>query len=133
MEEVIEELREGAEDLSLPLDLPTEDELVCVEEEILIQLPHDLRVFLLEVSDVVYGSIEPVTAADPRSHTFLPEVASLAWDQGLPREFIPICEYKGGFACIAEDGKVYFYRGDEASEESWEDIWQWCREVWMES
>lgn len=131
MEEVIEELRELAQDISLPLDLPTEDELVLVEEQILIQLPYDLRVFLLEVSDIVYGSVEPVTAADPRSHTFLPEVASKAWDLGVPREFIPICEYGGGYACAAEDGEIFFYRGDQVSDKSWENIWQWSREVWM--
>ena len=130
MEEILERLRERNEDVSLPLDLPTEDDLLTVEEAILISLPGDLRCFLLEASDVICGDIEPVTAADPRSHTYLPEMAANAWSVGLPREYIPICEYHGGFACIAQDGKVYFWQNDDLSEE-WEDFWGWCREVWL--
>ncbi len=132
MEEIIEMLREQAESVSLPLDLPSEEELVEVEELLLIGLPHDLRVFLLEVSDVIVGHLEPVTVADPRSHTYLPDVASRAWDIGLPREYIPVCEYNGGFACIGEDGKVLFWDGADMAEE-WDGFWQWCRDVWLES
>lgn len=53
-----------------------------IQEQILIHLPHGLREFLLTVSDVVYGHLEPVTASDPNSHTYLPEVTATAWDQG---------------------------------------------------
>lgn len=131
VEEIIEMLREHAESVSLPLALPSEDELVDVEEQILIGLPYDLRMFLLEVSDVIVGQLEPVTAADPRSHTYLPEVASRAWALGMPREYLPVCEYQNGFACIAQDGKVFFWDGVDLTEE-WEDFWQWCRDVWLE-
>ena len=130
MEEVLEELRERNETVSVPLELPSEEDLVCVEEEILISLPGDLRTFLLEASDVVCGAIEPATAADPRSHTYLPEMAAHAWSVGLPREYIPVCEYAGGFACIAQDGKVYFWQNDDLIE-AWEDFWLWCRDVWL--
>jgi len=133
MEDIIEHLRELAESVAVPLALPTEDDLVVVEEEILIPLPHDFRVFLMEVSDVITGNIEPATAADPRSHTYLPEMAALAWDIGLPREYIPICEYEGGYACIAQDGKVTFWRSGEIHGEGWEDIWWWAREVWLDN
>ncbi|WP_086929343.1 SMI1/KNR4 family protein [Agarilytica rhodophyticola] len=131
MEEILEELRELSEDVSVALELPTEDDLVLIEEEILISLPHALRVFLLEASDIIYGSIEPVTAADPRSHTHLPEVAAQAWSMGMPREYIPIAEYDGGYACIAEDGKVSFWSSNGMLENKWDDFWLWCRDVWM--
>ncbi|MFL0800849.1 MAG: SMI1/KNR4 family protein [Agarilytica sp.] len=130
MEEVIEFLQENSQSVSMPLELPTEDELVCIEEEILISLPHDLRKYLLEASDAIIGALEPVTAADPRSHTYLPEVTARAWDIGLPREYIPVCEYNGGYACIAEDGKVFFWDGQALTIE-WEDFWMWCKDVWL--
>src|SRR5690554_7775213 len=85
MEDVVELLREHNQPVPTPLELPTDDDLLDVQEQILIHLPHGLREFLLEVSDVVYGHLEPVTASDPQSHTYLPEVAATAWDLGLPR------------------------------------------------
>lgn len=131
MEEIIEQLREMSEDVSLPLDLPTDDDVLEVEEAILIPLPHDLRTYLLEVSDVIVGAIEPVTAADERSHTYLPEVAATAWSVGLPRDYIPVCEYDGGYAAISQDGKVSFWVNGDFTEE-WEDFWYWCRDVWLD-
>src|SRR5690606_18250652 len=83
MEEVIEQLRELNEPVPVPLELPDDERLVEVEEELFINLPYGLREFLLLVSDVVYGRLEPVTATDPQSHTYLPEVAALAWDAGV--------------------------------------------------
>jgi len=130
LEEILEQLRELNERVSCALDLPTEDDLVRVEEEILISIPYDLRNFLLQASDVICGTIEPVTAADPRAHTYLPDVAAHAWEIGMPREYIPVCGYKGGYACTAQDGKVFFWQDGELVEE-WQDFWCWCREVWL--
>ncbi len=73
MEDVIERLREENEPVPVPLELPDEDLLVEIEEELLISLPPEFREFLLTVSDVVYGRIEPVTVTDPQSHTYLPK------------------------------------------------------------
>ncbi len=69
MEEVIDELRERNEPVPVALELPEEETLVEIQEQILIHLPYALREFLLTVSDVVYGRLEPVTASDPYSHT----------------------------------------------------------------
>jgi hypothetical protein len=45
---------------------------VEIEEQLFINIPFVFREFLLTVSDVVYGSLEPVTVTDPQSHTYLP-------------------------------------------------------------
>ena len=82
MEEVIEQLREANEPVPVPLELPDEDQLVEVEEQLFINIPFVFKEFLLTVSDVVYGSLEPVTVTDPQSHTYLPDVAASAWDAG---------------------------------------------------
>ena len=59
MEEVIEQLRELNEPVPVPLELPDEETLVEVQEQILIHLPFALREYLLTVSDVVYGRLGP--------------------------------------------------------------------------
>jgi len=137
MNEVIDMLREVNEEVSCALELPEEDDLVIIEEELLVALPPDLRMYLLEASDVVYGALEPVTVADPHSHTHLPEVAAEAWSIGLSRELIPICAYKGGYYHIAEDSEVGYWSPDhpvdEDSDEHWQDFWQWAEQVWLES
>lgn len=131
MERVLERLQECNEDVSLGLELPDEDRLVEVEEEILLPLPPDLRTYLLEASDVIYGHLEPVTAADRRSHTYLPEMTSVAWSVGVPRDYIPVCEYDGGYACIGQDGKVLFWSDGQMQNDEWEDLWEWIDDVWL--
>lgn len=130
MEDVIEILRERNEPVPVPLELPDEDLLVEIEEELLISMPDDLRYFLLTVSDVVCGKLEPVTVSDRNSHTYLPEVAAVAWSLGLPRRYLPICEENGAYYCISQDGTVLKW-DERISDESWENIWQWAREVWL--
>ena len=136
MEEVIEQLRELNEPVPVPLELPEEETLVEIQEQILIHLPFALREYLLQVSDVVYGRLEPVTASDPHSHTYLPEVAATAWSLGVPREFVPLCEDQGNYYVVEEDGTVLLWEADTTEineDESWESVWHWVRDVWLES
>jgi len=137
MEDVIELLREHNEDVSVPLDLPDEDLLVEIEEQLLMSMPDDLREYLLTVSDVVYGSLEPVTVADPRSHTYLPDMAAQAWNDGMARHLLPICQLADGYYCIADEGDVRFWNGhklgkDPEGNKQWPSIWHWAREVWLQ-
>ena len=69
MEDVIEMLRERNEPVPVPLELPDEDLLIEIEEALYVSLPDDLRDYLMQVSDVVCGHLEPVTVGDPTSHT----------------------------------------------------------------
>lgn len=135
MEEVIEQLRELNEPVPVPLELPDEDLLVEIEEQLLINLPFELREFLLKVSDVVYGGLEPVTASDPQSHTFLPEVAATAWDQGVPRDLVPLCQAGDDYYVVDIEGQVLLWSGDsgELTDESWDSVWHWVKDVWLES
>ena len=131
MDEVIELLREHNEPIPVPLPLPEMDDLVEVQEQILISLPDEYKEFLLEVSDVVYGKIEPATVTDSSSHTYLPELAAQAWHDGLPREYIPICGVNGDYYCIDEYGEIRFWQG-EFTDQEWPSIWHWAKEVWLE-
>ena len=135
MEEVIEQLRELNEPVPVALELPDEETLVQIQEQILIHLPFELREFLLTVSDVVYGRLEPVTASDPQSHTYLPEVAANAWDAGLPRELVPLCQDGRDYYAVDEEGQVSLWLEEtgELSGDTWDSVWHWVRDVWLES
>jgi hypothetical protein len=133
MEEILELLRDNHQLVPVPLELPDEDDLVEIEEELLLPIPRDVRTYLLEASDVVYGSLEPVTVADPNSHTHLPEVAALAWSLGVPRYLLPICEDNGRYYCAGSEGEVVLWRDGDLTDETWDSIWQWVRDVWLES
>lgn len=135
MEEVIDELRERNEPVPVPLELPDEETLVEIQEQILIHLPHALREFLLTVSDVVYGHIEPVTASDPHSHTYLPEVTSVAWDLGVPRHLVVVCHAEPLYYAVDEEGEVFAWDSEteDILEETWESVWHWARDVWLEN
>ncbi|MBT8767253.1 SMI1/KNR4 family protein [Metapseudomonas boanensis] len=135
MEEVIEQLRELNETVPVPLELPDEELLVEIEEQLLINLPFELREFLLKVSDVVYGRLEPVTATDPQSHTYLPEVAAVAWDLGVPRDLVPLCQDGRDYYVVDGEGEVLLWSGEkgELTDESWDSVWHWARDVWLTS
>lgn len=130
MNEIIEQLQELSETVPVPLELPTFEQLVEVEEQILIPLPGDLKEYLLYASDVIYGAIEPVTASDPFSHTYLPEVTSYAWSIGMPREMVAICQQGDSFYCISQEGEIFFWQDDEFTEQ-WESLWDWIEDVWL--
>ena len=132
MERVIKELRDSCEEVPVPLELPDMDDIVAVEEQILVGLDFEFKQFLLTVSDVIFGPLEPVTVTDPNSHTYLPEVASVAWSLGVPRDLIPLCEDRGSYHCANEDGEIVLWKdGAVTDEEPWRDVWQWAEHVWL--
>lgn len=133
IDEVLDLLRENNQSVPVPLELPDHEQLVEIEEEILLPIPRDMRQFLLEASDIICGSLEPVTAADPNSHTYLPEVTSHAWEMGVPRYLIVLCEDNGNYYCVEPDGEVVFWRDGELTGESWPSVWHWARDIWLES
>jgi hypothetical protein len=134
MQKVIDLLRENNQSVPVPLELPDMDDIIDAEEAILLSVDPEFRQFLLTVSDVVYGRLEPVTVSDVNSHTYLPEVAAVAWSLGVSRELIPLCEDRGKYYCINEAGEVLLWEdGEINSDEPWADVWQWAEYVWLDS
>lgn len=134
MDDIIDALQCAAIEQTVDMDLPDEDQLVEIEEELLLPIPADFKQFLLTVSNLVVGSLEPVTVTDPQAHTHLPEVTAQAWADGLPREFIVLCQIGQGCYCIAQEGEVQLWQqGEFVAEQHWEDVWQWAEEVWLAS
>jgi hypothetical protein len=133
MNEIVDQLRENNQAGYASIELPDEDQLVLVQEQILLHLPADLKDFLLSVSDVVYGAIEPVTVSDENLVSYLPEMTFVAWDRGLPRDLIPICEYQQGYYFIAQEGYISTWSPANGINEGqhWDSIWDWCENVWL--
>ncbi len=131
MNEIADRLHELSLSVSVPLELPELEDIVLVEEQLMIGLPADFREFLMEVGDVVYGSVEPVTIMDASVHTYLPEVTALAWDRGIPRDLIPVCAVDENYYCVAEDGEISYWENFQQSEQQWNDIWEWARDIWL--
>jgi len=133
MEEIIDKIRGSAIASASYLELPSHDDLVLVEEELLLPIPNEFRNFLLQVSDVIIGRLEPVTVADPGAHTHLPEVTANAWANDLPRDLMVVCQDGEDYYCITQEGEVQYWKDGELTDQVWLDIWMWAEDVWLKS
>ena len=131
-ETVLEILREKHQPQIVPLELPDDDLITEIEEMIYVQIRGDFRNYLLEASDLVVGTLEPVTVTDPGSHTYLPDVASEAWANGLSRELLPFCKTPTGYYCLDLEDEVILWQ-DGSIAGGWHSIWSWAEDVWCES
>lgn len=127
--EMIAELRRINRPVPRPLSLPTEAEVRGAEQRSGVRFHDDLRRYLLEASDVVYGTKEPVTIDG--SHTDIEAVILAAKESGVPDGLLPICEDNGDFFCMTETGAVAFWSHDGANDESWPDLATWISAVWI--
>lgn len=133
MNAIAELLAEKSISSHFPLELPTMDDIIDAQEAMLIHIPIEMRDYLLQSSDAIYGHLEPVTLADPLSHTHLPEVAATAWERGMPRDMLPVCEKGQSIYCINEDGAIFLWHEElgDSCEPVCDDIWQWVRDIWL--
>jgi len=133
MEEIVDRIRGSAIASASCLELPSHDDLVLVEEELLLPIPNEFRNFLLQVSDVLIGRLEPVTVADPGAHTHLPEVTANAWANDLPRDLMVVCQDGEDYYCITQDGEIQLWQEGEITDQVWMDIWLWAEDVWLQA
>jgi hypothetical protein len=133
LDEAIQALRGRNEKVPISLRLPTEAEVATAEKELGVGFSFDLRRYLLQASDVVFGALEPVTVADPENHTHLPEVARAAWEEmDLPRDLLPFCEDNGDYYCLNKKGEAAFWsHNDRAVTGKWKNLATWIEEVWI--
>lgn len=130
--EAIQQLRNRNETVPTPMRLPTAEEVAAAEEEIGVSLHADLKRYLLEASDVVFGTKEPVTVTDSSFNTHLPSVCESAWEEmEVPRKLVPICEDNGDYYCMNKKGEIVFWSSDGATDEKWKDLATWVEEVWI--
>lgn len=133
-EDLIERLRDMAPRTATSLPLPDQDDLIDAEEALLIRIPRPFREFLLKASDIELGRIEPCTCSDSGLHTYLPEVTSQAWADGMPRELLAVSRADEGCYAIDQEGQVSLWSfSEETVIEEWQTLEEWIEQVWMES
>jgi len=133
MDEIVDMLREANTAVAWGMELPTHEMTVEAEEQILLPMPRDYREFLLEVSDVIVGALEPAVVADSSAHNYLPELCATAWSDGVPRHLLPFCKHQDAYYCLEPEGEVVLWADGDLTGETWETIWYWARDVWLES
>ena len=132
LDEAILHLRSLNEPVPKPMRLPTPQEVDAAEQRLGRTLPPEFRKYLLEASDVVFGTKEPVTLTRPSSHTDLHKVCEHAWNAfGVPKELTPICEDNADFFCLNRAGEVIFWTHNGQSSEKWPDVAAWIEECWI--
>lgn len=124
-------LREANQAVPKPVRLPTIQEVFAIEKSHDLLFHDDFKRYLLEASDVSFGTFEPVTITEPESHTYFPEVLSSARACGVPKELIPLCEDNAEFYCMTHSGQILFWSQNGTTDESWDDMAIWIEEVWM--
>ena len=133
IEEAIASLRRVNQRVPKPMRLPTPEELTRAESDLRIQFHPDYRKYLLQASDVVFGTKEPCTVVFDGSHTDLVEITLAARkDMGLPVDLLPICEDNGDYYCMTKTGQVVFWSHQGQSSEGWSDLAEWIQKVWIE-
>src|SRR5215203_1851577 len=99
--DVIKQLRSLNETAPKHFRLPTKNEVKEAENRLGVTFNEDYRRFLLEASDVVYGTIEPAVVNSNSGYLNLIEVANAAWNEmEIPRNLLPICEDNGDYYCL---------------------------------
>ena len=111
--------------------LPSSSDVEAVEADLGITLPSDLRHYLLEVSDVFVGTLEPVTLGRIESHTHLLNVIQSARAYGVPDELLPFCEDNADFFCFNNKGEIEYWSHNGATDERWPDMATWIEQVWL--
>jgi hypothetical protein len=121
IQNVIAQLRELNEPVPTPLRLPTEQEVDAAEQRLGVRFPPDYRYFLLHASDVTYGTVEPAVVTPDAGYLDLVNMASEAWENGVPRNLLPFCESNGDYYCLETDGSVVFWSHNDngLTDESW--------------
>ena len=132
LSEAIAELRELNEDVPRPLRLPTESEVATAEAQLGIKFHPDYRRYLLEASDVVFGALEPAIVIPDAGHLSLLDMVETARDEmEVPRELLPFCEDNGDYYCLNQAGGVEFWAHDGTTDDKWQDLATWIKEVWI--
>ena len=113
--------------------LPDDALIDSYEKELGVKFSSEHRSFLKEVSNVLYGTKDPLTVTERRA--FRGELATAVAEArklGVPNDWLPICEDNGDYYCITPSGEIKFWSLDGLTDESWPNLGAWIEEVWIE-
>jgi hypothetical protein len=115
------------------IDLPSDELIKKYQHGVNITFPSDYILFLKRENNAYYGTKEPfVITEDGNLALDLKEGLTRARRLGLPHNLLPFCEDNGDYYCFAEDGKVKFWSHNGDTDETWDDLADWIKEVWID-
>lgn len=133
LSKAINELRKLNEPVPTPFRLPTKEEIRAAEARLGVTFHEDYKRFLLEASDVVYGTCEPAAIVPNAGHRDLFQMAEAAWGiDGVPHDLLPFCFDNGNYFCLNEAGEVVYWDHNGTTDEKWRDLAMWIKRVWIE-
>jgi hypothetical protein len=129
---VIEQLKELSNGEIINVPLPDDNLLDDYEKEINFCFSKEYRMLLKEANNIFYGTIELLLVTkDKKYPSELSLVLNEAKEQGLPENWLPICQDNGSYYCLIPDGTVHYWTLDGYSNDSWKDLADWIEQVWI--
>jgi len=121
----------GDERTSLPL--PDDSLILQYEKNTGFTFSSDYKKVLKKVGNIFYGTIELLSLTkDEPYYGELIAALSDARQQGLPDDWLPICEDNGSYYCITPEGMIRYWTTDGYSNDQWPNLASWINEVWIE-
>ncbi|EGH65204.1 SMI1/KNR4 family protein [Pseudomonas syringae] len=108
---------------------PTDAEIADAESKLNFRFPAPYVQFLKGGSDVVNAVFEPAVILDGGSSLGIFEIAKIAWDHGVPRDWLPFIEDNGDYFCVSEAGGVRYWSHNGSTNERWPTFSAWFRQV----
>lgn len=92
----------------------------------------DYKRFLLEASDVICGTCEPMRITPDGGYPDLVEMVEDAWElDGVPRNLMPFCYNNGDYFCMNGIGEVVYWDHNGTNDEKWRNLAAWIEHVWI--
>ncbi|MDF7675790.1 SMI1/KNR4 family protein [Neisseriaceae bacterium ESL0693] len=131
LNDLINELKILSQVNNVPL--PDNKLLDDYEKEIGFKFSEDYRKVLKNLSNIFYGTIDLLSVTKEKKYpSELATVLKEARQQGVPLDWLPICEDNGNYYCLLKDGSVKYWSHDGSVNESWSDLATWIKNVWID-
>lgn len=133
IDDVIHELKEVSGNDRLNVELPDDILISSYETEIGFSFPEDYKKVLKEVGNIFYGTIELASITNnKKDYRELSQILSDAREQGLPENWLPICEDNGSYYCLIPSNEIRYWTTDGYSDDRWASLADWIKQVWIE-
>lgn len=129
---VIDELKILSAGRKIKTPAPDDTLLSEYEKDVGFVFSDEYRFFLKNASNIFFGTKEPLIATrEKKDRCELSTAIQEARQIGVPADWLPICEDNGDYYCIVPGGEIRFWSHDGATTESWQDLADWIKDVWI--
>ncbi|GFM35112.1 hypothetical protein DSM101010T_34770 [Desulfovibrio subterraneus] len=98
-----------------------------------VNIHKDHRALLSRVSNIFFRHYELLTITEREdSASELSEALLFLRENGVPKDWVPVCESNGDYFCVDSDGVVHFWSHNGPTDEKWESLAHWVKQVWID-